>query len=135
MGAVEDFIREKAKNVKEEDVSWALRGAACIRDKVYGPLARFAEQVRLFINMLRDYQSGEYRDAPVWTIGVIAFTLLYILTPFDCVPDFIPFAGLIDDALVMAAAVAMIGLDVQDYKLWRDLKDKEAKTEEDGKRE
>ena len=131
MGAMEDFIREKAKNVKDEDVSWALRGAACIRDKVYGPLARFAKQVRLFINMLRDYRSGEYRDAPVWTIGVIAFSLLYILTPFDCVPDFIPLAGLVDDALVMAASIAMIGQDIRDYEQWRDRKDAASAHRED----
>ena len=123
MGFMEDFIREKAKNVKEEDISWVLRGVGCIRDKVYGPLEKFAEQIRLCVDMLRDYQSGEYRKTPTLTISVIVFTLLYILTPFDLVPDFIPFAGLIDDALVMAAAIAMIGQDIRDYKLWRDVKD------------
>ena len=123
MGAMEDFIREKAKNVKGEDVSWVLRSVASIWDKVRGPLERFAEQIRLFIEMLRDYQSGEYRKAPVWTIGVIACALLYVLTPFDCVPDFIPLAGLVDDALVMAASIAMIGQDIRDYEQWRDRKD------------
>ena len=123
MGATEDFIREKAKNVKEEDISWVLRCVGCIREKVCGPLEKFAEQIRLFIEMLCDYQSGEYGKAPIGTIGVIVCALLYILTPFDCVPDFIPLVGLIDDALVMATAVAMVGLDVQDYKLWRELKD------------
>ena len=86
-------------------------------------MEKFAEQIRLFIEMLCDYQSGEYGKTPIGTIGVIVCALLYILTPFDCVPDFIPLVGLIDDALVMATAVAMVGLDVQDYKLWRELKD------------
>ena len=34
MCAMEDFIREKAKNVKDEDVSWVLRCVGCIREKV-----------------------------------------------------------------------------------------------------
>ena len=95
---------------------------------MHGPLAKFIMQVGVFIDMLADYQSGKYRKAPAWTIGVVAFVLLYILIPFDAVPDFIPFAGLVDDALVMAVGMAMIDRDIRAYESWR--KEERSKAEQ-----
>jgi len=120
MGAIEDYIKEKAGGVGDDDIAWVLRNVKWIMDKLVGPLAKFAGQVRLFVEMLRDYQSGKYRQAPVWTLGVVAFALLYILMPLDLVPDFIPLMGLVDDALVMAAALSMVGEDLKAYAAWRD---------------
>jgi len=118
MGSTEDFIRDKADGVGASDISWALRNAKRIMGKLGGPLASLAGQVRLILSMLRDWQSGKYRKAPVWTIGAVVFALLYVLNPFDAVPDFIPVVGLADDALVMAAALSMVQQDLKDYSRW-----------------
>ena len=118
MGATEDFIRDKAGKLGEPDFLRALRNAGGILGKLAGPLSMFAGQLRLLVSMLRDYHSGRYRRLPVWTIGVVAFALLYVLNPFDAVPDFIPVVGLADDALVMAAALSMVGQDLKDYRRW-----------------
>ena len=119
MGSMEDFIKDGAGKLGDADVSWVLRNVKWIMDKMSGPLAKFVKQARLFIDMLGDYQSGKYRQAPVWTVGVVAFALLYILMPFDLVPDFIPLAGLADDALLLAVALSMVGQDIKDYEKWR----------------
>jgi uncharacterized membrane protein YkvA (DUF1232 family) len=37
--------------------------------------------------------------------AVLAATIAYLATPFDLVPDFIPVAGQIDDALIVAIAL------------------------------
>ena len=119
MSSMEDFIKEKSSGLGESDFSWVLRNSIWIIGKLVGPLRKFTHHVRMFLSMLGDYQSGKYRKAPFWTICVIAFALLYILMPFDAVPDFIPFAGLIDDALVVAAVLTMIDKDVKAYEKWR----------------
>ena len=47
---------------------------------------------------------GWYRNLvanPKYRWWVIAGTMLYLFSPFDIAPDFIPFIGLIDDAVVV----------------------------------
>jgi len=39
---------------------------------------------------------------------IVILALLYLIAPFDAVPDFIPFNGLADDLAVLAAALASI---------------------------
>lgn len=40
--------------------------------------------------------------------GMILLTLLYLVSPLDLIPDFIPFAGLLDDMILVPAAIAFL---------------------------
>lgn len=44
--------------------------------------------------------------------GVFFLALLYVLMPLDAVPDLIPFAGWVDDLLVMFAVLMRFGSEV-----------------------
>ncbi len=46
---------------------------------------------------------------PAAHVGMIIFALAYFISPIDAVPDFIPVAGYLDDAAVVAGVVASIG--------------------------
>ncbi len=48
-------------------------------------------------------------DVPWWAKAVIGGALVYVITPLDAIPDFIPVAGWTDDAAAVATAVAQIG--------------------------
>ena len=39
---------------------------------------------------------------PVWARGLAVVPALYLLSPIDLLPDFIPFLGRVDDALVFS---------------------------------
>ena len=39
---------------------------------------------------------------------VVALLLLYLVTPFDLVPDFVPVVGQLDDAILVAAVLAYV---------------------------
>jgi uncharacterized membrane protein YkvA (DUF1232 family) len=122
----EGMISKGVRGIKEEDVKEILDRTEEIKKKfeMPGPLARFIEDVKLLISVLKDYWSGKYREIPFWTIGAIVFALLYVLNPMDLIPDFIPGVGLLDDAAVVAACLALIEKDLKKYKEW--------KTEESG---
>ena len=45
--------------------------------------------------------------------------LLYVLNPIDIIPDFIPFIGRIDDALVLKFCLKLIEKDLSKYKKWK----------------
>ena len=47
------------------------------------------------------------RRVPIRAKLVVPAAIVYLLIPFDIVPDFIPFSGWIDDILVMLLAAAM----------------------------
>lgn len=49
----------------------------------------------------------------------IVFALTYFISPIDFIPDTIPFAGYIDDALVVAYVMFLLAEDVAAYKAWR----------------
>ena len=125
-GIDKDFIRKGSAAINSEDVKKVLDQANEITEKVVksGPLQRFLKDVALLISMVRDYWSGAYREIPWWVIAAVVFTLLYVLSPVDLIPDFIPVIGLLDDAVVIALCLAMIEQNLLRYQEW-----KEAQTE------
>lgn len=40
--------------------------------------------------------------------GMILLTLLYLVSPLDLIPDFIPFAGVLDDMILVPAAITFL---------------------------
>jgi uncharacterized membrane protein YkvA (DUF1232 family) len=69
----------------------------------------------LFKRLVRDPRVPRRAKVALWLV------LPYLASPFDLIPDFIPVLGHVDDALVVAAAVAYVartaGRDVIE-ELW-----------------
>ena len=76
--------------------------------------------VPLLISIVKSYIEGKYKEIPTGTIVAIIAALLYVLSPIDILPDFIPVVGFADDAAVVAFCVASIHSDLAKYKAWRD---------------
>lgn len=73
-----------------------------------------------FSSMLRDFFKKRYPATPWWTLVGIIVALVYIINPFDLVPDAIPFFGAIDDAAVLGLELALMRKDLHKYRLWRE---------------
>jgi uncharacterized membrane protein YkvA (DUF1232 family) len=54
-------------------------------------------------------------DVPVWVKSIAVGALLYLIDPFDVVPDIAPFIGLLDDLAVLAAALKAITDQIQPH--------------------
>ena len=117
-----ELVREGAEKMTDKDVEKVVVKSEDIQKKftARGPLKRFIEDARLLIAMIKDYWSRSYRQVPFGTIGAIAFTLIYVLNPFDLVPDVLPIIGEIDDAAVFTACLMLIEGDLRKYKNWKD---------------
>ncbi len=69
--------------------------------------------------LVKDWRAGKYRRTMRWTIAAAAFALLYVINPFDLVPDVLPFVGAVDDATVIAACMFLIERDLFQYRDWK----------------
>jgi uncharacterized membrane protein YkvA (DUF1232 family) len=117
----EEYVKVVAQKVTEKDLEKVVNKSEEIRRKfsAKGPLARFIEDGQLLIAIVKDYWSGRYRQIPFGVIASIVFTLIYILNPFDLVPDVLPVIGQVDDAAVMGACLMLVEQDLQKYKVWK----------------
>jgi uncharacterized membrane protein YkvA (DUF1232 family) len=84
-----------------------------------GPMTHLIDDGKLLISMVKDYWNKEYRAVPYWVIGATVSALLYVLSPVDLIPDFIPGVGYIDDAAVVSACLRMIRKDLARYREWK----------------
>ena len=70
-------------------------------------------------SLLHDYWDGEYRAVPWRFLAAIGFSVTYLVSPLDIVPDFIPFIGFVDDATVFALVVSSFRAEIDAYRKWK----------------
>jgi uncharacterized membrane protein YkvA (DUF1232 family) len=70
------------------------------------------------IRMLRAWIAGKYRGVSIGSVLAAIAGLLYLVNPLDIVSDFIPGAGLLDDATVLAFVIARIRNDLKKFISW-----------------
>ena len=79
-------------------------------------LHKYLTDIRLYFQMLGDVFTGKYKKLPIGTIAAIVGTLLYVLSPVDFIPDFIPVIGYLDDAAMLGLCLNFTRFDVEEYK-------------------
>ncbi len=119
------FSKKRAKHVLDEGAAElddatlqkALSNRQGILNRVTNnaSLAPYINQVKILFNLVQDYVKGDYREVPWWSLGSISTALLYILMPMDALPDYIPVAGFLDDAVVLKLCLDMVAKDLTKY--------------------
>lgn len=84
-----------------------------------GPLKKFISEVKILFSLVKDYYNGVYREIPWWSISAVVAALIYVISPIDLIPDFIPVIGFIDDAAVVAVCLSLIRNDLENYVQWK----------------
>ena len=78
-------------------------------------LSGVKENLLLMKDYLYDVTTGKYKDYDVKKLMVIIGAVIYVVTPFDFLPDFIP-PGLIDDLSIVAWALKEASAELENYK-------------------
>ena len=117
----EEIVKDGAQNVTQKDIQKVISRSEELQRKfsARGPLARFVEDGKLLISIVKDYWAGAYRQVPYGVIASSVFTLIYVLNPFDMVPDVLPLIGQLDDVAVLGACLLMVEHDLHTYKDWK----------------
>ena len=84
-------------------------------------LGKIIDDVVTMIELLQDYADKSYTDIPVRIIISVVAVLIYVISPVDLIPDFIPVVGYIDDvAIVLFVLDLGLSGDLKAYKVWRE---------------
>ena len=83
-------------------------------------MQKMSDYLKIITRMITNYLNGSYNHTPWQTILMLVAGLLYFVTPLDAIPDFIPIAGLLDDATVLLWLGRCFRDDLAQYKKWED---------------
>ncbi len=101
---------ESAGKFVEKPPWWARRAPGHLREKV-----------RLLWMVLRDYANGTYREVPWKAVAAIVAAIVYVLSPFDLIPDFLGPLGWTDDVVALAVTWGLVKRELRDYCAWKGL--------------
>lgn len=107
------FSRDKLKQLFQEENTLISKFLNITNLNEY-----YRDFVDLF-SLLKDWYRGHYKDVPWLVISSVGGALLYVLSPIDLIPDFIPLIGYLDDAAVFAALLKYVRMDLKKYRAWK----------------
>ena len=70
------------------------------------------------VRLVRRYANGEYRQIPTSTVVAGLAVLLYVLSPIDIIPDFIPVVGFLDDLSLVSWFIGKFHGEITRFRDW-----------------
>lgn len=121
---------------KFQNSSWSKKGKSTIKDPAKmmlllgklrgymgkGGLASIREDLTVMYSYVKDIVGGQYREYGSGNLALIVGALIYLVSPFDFVADFIPF-GLVDDVAIISWALNRLSEEFNRYRQWRNMQE------------
>jgi uncharacterized membrane protein YkvA (DUF1232 family) len=116
-----DNLRLKATAIYEDrDKIWELLNKTKEKLEQNEELKSLFDDVRLLIELIKDYNKGEYTGLSKNSIILVIISLIYLVSPLDIIPDFLV-GGFLDDATVIAFILKKIEAEITAYKSWKSI--------------
>ena len=81
----------------------------------------FLQKIPSVFRMIKLYYKGEYK-MKFTDILLPALALIYVISPIDIIPDFVPVIGALDDLAILALAIPLLMKEVDKFLLWESQK-------------
>lgn len=81
-------------------------------------IGRLWTDLPLLVRLLKAWKRGRYQGLSIRTLASLATALIYVVSPIDMIPDFIPGIGLIDDAAVLTFLLHSMAQDLATFRAW-----------------
>ena len=87
-------------------------------DRIHaGPLSPLKRDLQTLLRLMRAYGEGRYREVSGKDLALAVLGLLYLVSPLDVLPDFLPI-GFADDAAVIGFIVRKIRTELVAFQAW-----------------
>lgn len=80
-------------------------------------LSKVAQELKAMLRLVAAYVRGDYRGVSWESMVLIVAALVYLVSPIDLIPDFLP-GGLADDATVVLFVATMVYEELEDFIAW-----------------
>lgn len=73
------------------------------------------DDLKLLYNYVHDIVTGSYKDYSKAKLAIAVAALIYVVSPIDIIPDFLP-GGFIDDVAIIGFAIKQLHDELEKYK-------------------
>lgn len=114
-------LGKRAKNMTRDDIADVLgkEGKAKTIVEKAGFLSQYWDDIKTSFALIRDWFNGSYDKVPTRMIVSLAGALIYLVSPLDLIPDWVPMAGFVDDAAILAFVFQLSKVDLNAYREWK----------------
>jgi len=114
------FKAKASQYLEDKKKSLGLLNKALLKATTHrGALGETWDKLQLLFGVFRDWINGNYKEMPTRSLLMIILGIVYFVSPLDAIFDYIPFAGLVDDAAVAGFIISQVTEDLEQYKLWK----------------
>ena len=82
-----------------------------------GRLTPIKKDVQTLLRLMRAYGEGRYREVSGKNLAFAGLAIMYLVSPLDVLPDFMP-GGFFDDAAVIGFVVKKIRNELAAFEIW-----------------
>jgi len=114
------YLPLAARFLREGRLPELLRALADKRTPQGQRFAALKEDLQLLRALSLAWFKGEYRQISSQALLMVVAALLYFITPFDAIPDWLVGVGFVDDLAVLAWIMRTWHGELEVFRAWRD---------------